>query len=331
MNKKILIIVMLLAATAARAFDFRAQAPTGQWLYYTVIAGTSNVKVVNPDWDEKTPPSGALQIPATATDNEGTTYNVTEIDARAFMTCDGLTSVVVPESVKSIGQLAFAFCTSLASIELPDGMTQIGLGAFSDCAFYTNPENWSEDGILYLNHYVIRAQPSFTGTLTVAEGTLGTANGAFENCNQVERIVLPSTLTMIGGTAFQNCLSMDTLEMRSVNPPTLGTNAFQSLEVFTILVPCHTSSAYSSASGWSGHDIVEHCESVEGIVTAESTFVNVTPAEGGIVIDGKEGSLFSVSDIMGRRVAESRGGYVALPTHGIYVVEAEGKAIKIVY
>ena len=325
---------MLLAATAARAFDFRAQAPTGQWVYYTVIAGTTNVKVVNPDWDMRTPPSGSLQIPSTVTNDEGTTYNVTEIDSRAFMLCDALTAVTIPAGVKSIGTMAFAFCTSLASVELPDGLTQIGLAAFSDCAFYADPANWSDDGILYLNHYAIRAQPSLTGILTVAEGTVGTANGAFEKCNQVVRIVLPSTLTMIGGTAFQNCLSMDTLELRSSTPPTLGVNAFQSLEDFTVLVPCHTANTYSSANGWSGNNIVEHCneEPQTGIATAETTAAAVSITEGGIMIDGTEGKRFIVSDAMGRRVAESRGGYVALPCHGIYVVSTEGFwPVKIVY
>jgi hypothetical protein len=236
--------------------------------------------------------------------------------------------------VRTIGSLAFAFCTTLESVSLPEGLTQIGLGAFSDCAFYTNPANWNDDGMLYLNHYVIRAQPSATGTLAVAEGTVGTANGAFENCNQVVRIVLPSTLTMIGGTAFQNCLSMDTLELRSTTPPTLGVNAFQSLEDFTVLVPCHTANTYSSTNGWSGNDIVEHCneEPQTGIATAETTAAAVSITEGGIMIDGTEGKRFIVSDAMGRRVAESHGGFVALPCHGIYVVSTESSwPVKIVY
>lgn len=321
---------MLLAATAARAFDFRAQAPSGQYLYYTIVAGTTNVKVVNPDWDEHTPPSGTLLIPATVA-NDGTTYSVTDIDSRAFMSCDALTAVTVPEGVRTIGSLAFAFCTALTSVSLPEGLTQIGLGAFSDCAFYTNPANWNDDGMLYLNHYVIRAQPSATGTLAVAEGTVGTANGAFENCNQVERIVLPATLTMIGGTAFQNCLSMDTLEMRCATPPVLGTNAFQSLEAFTILVPCHSSNAYEAASGWSGHDIVEHCDQPVAIATIESNTLSVTTVQGGILVSGAPGQTFTVTDIMGRRVAQSQGGHIALPHHGIYVVGTEGQTIKIVY
>ena len=41
---------------------------------------------------------------------------------------------------------------------------------------------------------------------------------------------------------------------------------------------------------------------------------------------------FCVSDAMGRRVAESKGGWVALPSHGIYFVNAPGmKAVKVVY
>lgn len=326
---------MLLVAPAARAFDFRAQAPTGQWLYYSVIAGTTNVRVVNPDWDTHTPPSGALAIPATVTDDAGTTYNVTEIDARAFRQCDALTAVEVPSGVTSIGQMAFAFCSSLASVTLPDGLTQIGIAAFSDCAFYNNTDNWQDDGMLYLGHYLIRALPSLTGTIAVADGTMGTANGAFENCRQAERIVLPESIVMIGSIAFQNCLSMDTLEILATAPPTLGANAFLSLEEFAVLVPCHSADTYATASGWSGLDIVEHCPGDEpgvGIENPEHPLLAACATAGGVIIDCADGTVVTLSDAMGRRVTESCGGYVALPAHGVYIATVQGaKAIKIIY
>ena len=78
--KRIVIIVMLLAATAARAFDFKLAAPTGQEVYYTVVAGTSTVKVVSPNWDVYTQPTGLLELPTTV-EHDGTTYAVKSIDA----------------------------------------------------------------------------------------------------------------------------------------------------------------------------------------------------------------------------------------------------------
>lgn len=331
--KKILIIAMLLAATAARAFDFRAQAPTGQWLYYTVIAGTTNVKVVNPDWDTKTPPTGSLQIPATATNaDDGVTYTVTEIDSRAFYTCDALTAVEIPSSVTSIGQLAFAFCTSLADIELPSGLKQIGFQAFNSCAYINDLTNWGEDGTIYIGNYIIQAMSSATGVITVAEGTTGTANGAFYGCTHLERIVLPASITMIGAIAFQDCLAMDTLEILATNPPSLGHNAFLNNENFTVLVPCHSASTYSASSSWRGFAIEEHCGNDVSIEEVATSTVTIIPAIGGIEIYGAEGQRLTISDVMGRPVAESLGGYVPLPSHGVYIVATKGiQPLKIVY
>ena len=46
---------------------------------------------------------------------DGTTYSVTGIGDYAFMSNTGITSVVIPESITSIGKNAFYRCTSVVS------------------------------------------------------------------------------------------------------------------------------------------------------------------------------------------------------------------------
>ena len=65
----------------------------------------------------------------------GETY---EINQYAFYNCDSLTSVVIPDSVKSIGEYAFAYCRSLTGVVIPDSVTSIGNGAFYSCDSLTS-------------------------------------------------------------------------------------------------------------------------------------------------------------------------------------------------
>ena len=48
------------------------------------------------------------------------------------------TSVVIPSTVKSIGDSAFYGCTGLKNITIPDSVTSIGNGAFSSCIGLTS-------------------------------------------------------------------------------------------------------------------------------------------------------------------------------------------------
>ena len=52
-----------------------------------------------------------------------------------FGGCRSLSSVVIPDSVTSIGYKAFSVCTSLSSLVIPDSVTSIGESAFGGCNF----------------------------------------------------------------------------------------------------------------------------------------------------------------------------------------------------
>ena len=64
--------------------------------------------------------------------------SVTSIGSYAFYKCTGLTSVTIHDGVRSIGGSAFYRCTGLTSVTIPDSVTSIGDDAFRGCTGLTS-------------------------------------------------------------------------------------------------------------------------------------------------------------------------------------------------
>lgn len=55
------------------------------------------------------------------------------INGFALEGCDNLISVIIPDSVTSIGYCAFGYCSHLTSVTIGKGLTSIGGYAFENC------------------------------------------------------------------------------------------------------------------------------------------------------------------------------------------------------
>ena len=64
--------------------------------------------------------------------------NVTTIAAYTFSNCRNLKEIKLPETLININSQAFAYCISLESITIPENVTNIGLEAFGGCAKLEN-------------------------------------------------------------------------------------------------------------------------------------------------------------------------------------------------
>ena len=79
-----------------------------------------------------------------------------------------------------------------------------------------------------------------------------TPSGLFNQCVSLYNVVLPSTITHLGDSTFNYCLSPFTLHLKATTPPTLGTYVFLSVPANLIIyVPVGTAETYKAASGWS--------------------------------------------------------------------------------
>jgi hypothetical protein len=136
--------------------------------------------------------SGALEIPATINGRP-----VTTIGPRAFQYCMGLTSVTIPNTVRSIGTAAFQL-TGLTSVVIPNSVTTIGSHAFQYAFSLT--------------------------TVTLGANVRSIGAGAFMGTG-LRTVVIPDSVTTIGSSAFARIGSLTGVQIgRRVTR--IGSDAF---------------------------------------------------------------------------------------------------------
>jgi len=140
--------------------------------------------------------------------------SVTSIADGAFSGCSQLTSIVIPETVLSIGS-AFVGCTLLTTVTLPSGLTRIESGLFQNCFSLS--------------------------AVTIPSGVTTIGNAAFMNCIKLSNLTIPSGVTDIGGSTFERCEMLKGLYFQG-NAPTKGAG------VFTYSTP--TVYYLSGTTGW---------------------------------------------------------------------------------
>lgn len=104
---------------------------------------------------------------------------VVAIAPRAFEGCAALRRVILPESLRQIGEMAFSGCSHLRLLTIPGGVQRVGTLAFAKCSQLER----------------VRIEP----------GVVQLGPSCFSKCAALKRVEMPTSVTQIGGGAFFGC------------------------------------------------------------------------------------------------------------------------------
>ncbi len=234
-------------------------------------------------------------------------YIVTTIGEYTFEECRNLTSIKMPNTIKSIGSGAFyncknlldielsknliniendsfANCDNLNSIEIPESVTSIGMGAFINCKSLSsikvlgnNVSYISENGILFDKEKTkIICYPAGKKDILeykIPENIKSLEYGAFWGCTSLTSIKIPNTITDLGRYTFSWCSGLENIEIPT-SITNIGDGVFWKCTNLTnIKIPDTITEI--------GNNVFESCEKLNNIkipnsVTniGETTFAN---------------------------------------------------------
>ena len=129
---------------------------------------------------------------------QGRTYRVTSIGEEAFYRCN-MISVIIPNSVTSIGNSAFAGCESLTSVVIPNSVTSIRNYAFSKCSGLTSVV--IPNSVTSIGNWAFYGCSSLT-SLTIPPSVTSIGDCAFSYCTGLTSVVIPNSVTYIGVCVF---------------------------------------------------------------------------------------------------------------------------------
>ncbi|MDM8144520.1 leucine-rich repeat domain-containing protein [Bacteroides eggerthii] len=231
-----------------------------------------------------------------------------EIPHRAFENCRLLPEITLPSAVERIGSSAFAYCVSLQHIGFENKETV--LKEVGDSAFYYNSK-------LQEFHF--------------AEGLTVLGSHVLAECRQMQKLTLPSTLTVIGEKAFYNCLSLQEVQSMMTVPVEANILLFGNVpETCLLLVPTGSIMDYRLANGWNRLDIKELPTGIDDIQTDLGLLEQIKIVSGGIYVSSFMPDPLCVYSPDGSLLYQTQNaGYLALPA-GIYILRCGNHTLRMV-
>jgi len=158
--------------------------------------------------------------------------SVTKLGKASFGNISALTSVTLPDGLKTIDWLVFYECPNLAALNLPSSLESIG-------------------------DYSLREIK--VSSIIVPENITVLKTSFLAYCRELTSVVLPSMLTQIGWYSFSDDPKLKMVTCKAVNPPVIDGNAFENTPIASarLRVPAGSKALYQAAEGWKDFGTIE--------------------------------------------------------------------------
>ena len=193
--------------------------------------------------------------------------SVTSIGTNAFSFCRGLKTVTIPNSVTDIGDEAFYYCTGLTEVTIPNSVTSIGSGTFEDCRglkTVTIPNSVTDIGDEAFSSCFNLTEVSIPNSVT----SIG--DEAFYFCTDLKTVTIGNSVKSIGDKAFYRCSSLEHVTSKAVTPPQIWAMTFDDYGM-PFYVPAGCKPKYAEAEYWNNFTDIRETGVTLHTVTANAT------------------------------------------------------------
>ena len=142
------------------------------------------------------------------------------IGSLAFSGCQNLKEIVIPEGVIRIGNQVFCNCYNLVSAEIPKSLTDIDSAPFAYChcleSIRVSPGNPAYEVVDQMlvekqSRRIVSAAGTISGKYEIPAGIREIGARAFQGCEKITELVVPNSVTVIDEGAFTNCFALQEL------------------------------------------------------------------------------------------------------------------------
>ena len=190
---------------------WRGTATVDDYTYtYSVLNGQAEIGTEKYGETAVSPkPTGAIVIPSML---DG--YPVVSVGEYAFYKCTNVTNIEIPKGVMNIRRVAFRMCESLTNVVISSSVTNVDVHAFECCDelvnFTVDPANagYSSRNGLLLSKDGRTLVRGVNGDVVIPSCVTEIGVSAFEECHDLETVTIPNGVLSIGENAFQSCYSL---------------------------------------------------------------------------------------------------------------------------